>query len=164
MVISGDPISYLSWHDVEVVDLSNPQATCDKPQDVPIARYLIGLFIANQVIVCQRDVPDFYTKQCFTYDNNTNSWSETFEMNEIRSIAKAIQLSETEFWVPGGFYGSWKSTTEICDMSTSSCTYSVVLPEAIQHIQAARLNETHIFLSGDGLKSWLFDQRIRLTP
>jgi hypothetical protein len=60
MMVGGNGANY----DVELVDLSGNNISCQKPNDFPFAYGSIGTFLQNQALVCGGYYPD-HSNSCY---------------------------------------------------------------------------------------------------
>ena len=95
------------------------------------------------------------TKQCYSYNNVTNSWDfeHTTTLGTSRGFAASVKISDNEIWFLGGEevhnYYNWAQTTEICEAG-GLCIKGPTLPkEGMLFPKAIQLDEQNV-LVGDG--------------
>ena len=89
-----------------------------------------------------------------------DEWIKNISTLATRSSAGAIELSEDEFLIVGGFEFPYDlTTTEICSLS-SGCTESIDIESKFYHPQIVRMDEENIFvLQNEFSKTWRFNQK-----
>jgi hypothetical protein len=85
MMVGG----FTAENDVELVDISGNNISCQKPNDFPFALGSIGTFLQNQALVCGGYNPD-YSNSCYVYDRSTNGWKHVINMTSKRHYATGM--------------------------------------------------------------------------
>ena len=68
------------------------------------------------------------TRECFSYNNETNTWDaeDNLELTVQRGFAASIELNDDEVWFLGGQthndFTNWIRSTEICSPN-GPCRY-----------------------------------------
>jgi hypothetical protein len=125
-----------------------------------------GTFIDGKVIMCN---PDYRNTSCFSKSNSNDIWIYEGDMTTVRRETIPVHLSDTEWWLTGGFVNNEPSNkTEIYTVGVGFNPF-VDLPEKRFRHNVIQINSTHFMVVGgecyedaECRTSWVFDKTNQL--
>lgn len=101
MVIGG----YRAENMVEAIDISGLNRICPSISDFPIDEQSVSAFINDKVIACGGIHRPNYIPfdNCYSYDPRNDLWENMTSMLSPRSNAAGVLISDTEWWISGGY-------------------------------------------------------------
>ncbi len=163
MIATGykyEEIAYLN--DVEMIDIQSSSSCANKPTNFPLNISLgIALRYHNKPMICGGrwgPTDDDVSDQCYLYENNT--WSLYANLLTPRASATSVQIRPKEWLIIGGTDGYLNlKTSEIFREEDDILMIGPgpPLPEVIVASSGVMLNETHLFLSSNGVENYLLN-------
>lgn len=143
--------------DVEVLDLSSPNSTCDKLQNLPMAlvNSVGGLFEDRWPIICSGTNGDETVDNCFIFKDG--SWKPGPTLNFARKRARGTCIPGKGLLVTGGYSSDLQNritSTEFLQWDNQNnddslqWKLSVSLPKALDHHCIVAINESTFFITG----------------
>ena len=136
--------------DVEVLDLMDSSRSCQKPDDYPGADVgMVGTYINDQVLVCggYSFKTEKSTEKCYKLTSADGNWEKATSMNEYRSGAEAVLVSDVEWWVTGA--GADGKSMEKFSVENDSFSYlEAKFSESMAIHNFIRVNDSLLVLFG----------------
>jgi hypothetical protein len=150
-VVSG----WFEYNECEVVDLSGNKKDCPAIANHPSLYDSIGTFIGGRALTCGGTddgtfgEPGFYMRECLSYDNVTNTWIQDLDMLSRRSQGAGVMMSDTEWWVSGGYNGN-DETTDSERYASNGTEFSsfIPLPDGDTYHVMLKHNDTQYVMVG----------------
>lgn len=144
--------SNMNDRDIELIDITNPEWNCPKPQDFPVDASDTGISTGESILVCvgseeSAEAPGL----CYSMEGHT--WEELpFEIPMGSEGTESLVLEGDTILLAGGYKSEantfYDNITAINLSTKEASPFEVSLPLPIAHFIFLKVNETHLFVAG----------------